>query len=359
MIDKNYKEPWEQAEEETKNSKGKKGKINKLKLYKKTLLKTLLAGAVVIGTVTFIGSSCDKNNDDKKEDNNLNNNNNLEDDEKINVIEKTEDITTAVINEDGTIGFNENSEEAIDRIEVTKEDIKQIVDEYYTYLNDRVEDSENTISIGELYSTVWMANSQFINVNETNEMIEENLIPSDLTTLKTETDNVMSLIISENASKVAVADAFGTELDINKLIEIDSLFVDEEDKEIANYSFNEYMKMISLSNSNKTFEIYENTRNFFNNTTKYDFNEIEKDAIHFHHDYPVNFTQTSIGAKYLIKGIMGPEFVVYTASKGSISQTEADKFQNTINDVEEPISYLNDKFNGICFDNEDIKTFVK
>ena len=51
--------------------------------------------------------------------------------------------------------------------------------------------------------------------------------------------------------------------------------------------------------------------------------------------------------------------MVYAAGTGSITNNESKEFQKTIDDVEGSISYLNDKFNGVCFDNETIKTYVK
>ena len=360
-----------------------------MKRSKAIIVATLLASGIGVGAV-----SCNKNENENKDTEE-----NQNDDKKF--FTKIEEVTTAIVTSDGKIELSSdevkndsdiftiaeennivtnsenNSEMNSDdkevssiRTVVTAKDVTKIVNDYYGYLNEKIEDKSNDISIGALYSTVWLANSQFISVDETNKLIESGLIPNDLTTLKTEVDEIMSIIISENASKVAVSEAFKTELDINKLINISSIFIDKTDISVSEYSEQQYLKLISsdsvyaddgsiiLSNQKKIFDIYENIRNFFNNTTKYDFSEIN-DSEHFRHDYPVNFVQTSIGAQYLIKGIVGPEFVVYAAGTGSITNNESKEFQKTIDDVEGSISYLNDKFNGVCFDNETIKTYVK
>ncbi len=360
-----------------------------LKRSKAIIVATLLASGIGVGAV-----SCNKNENENKDTEE-----NQNDDKKF--FTKIEEVTTAIVTSDGKIELSSdevkndsdmftmaeennivtnsenNSEMNSDdkevssiRTVVTAKDVTKIVNDYYGYLNERIEDKSNDISIGALYSTVWLANSQFISVDETNKLIESGLIPNDLTTLKTEVDEIMSIIISENASKVSVSEAFKTELDINKLINISSIFIDETDKSVSEYSEQQYLKLISfdsvyadnssiiLSNQKKIFVIYEDMRNFFNNTTKYDFSGINGSE-HFRHDYPVNFVQTSIGAQYLIKGIVGPEFVVYASGTGSITDNESKEFQKTIDDVEGSISYLNDKFNGVCFDNETIKTYVK
>lgn len=356
-------------------------KIMESRNINKTFLKrskAILLSALVLGGIGTCAVAC---NSSQKEDE-KNDKNNHVDDDKFN-LNDNQKITTAVIDSDGKIQLTgdeldenaseinlDDKESSIIRTVVTAKDVKEVADNYYNYLNEKVEDKSNDINIGALYSTVWLANSQFINVDETNKLIESGLIPSDLTTLKTEVDAIMSIIISENASKVAVSEAFKTELNIDKLINISGIFIDETDKNVSEYSEQQYLKLISSasiyadngsfisSNQKEIFDIYEYTRNFFNNTTKYDFSEI-KDSKHFRHDYPVNFVQSSIGAQYLIKGIVGPEFVVYTAGTGSITDDESKEFQKTIDDVEGSISYLNDKFNGICFDNETIKTYVK
>lgn len=345
--------------------------------------KAVLLSALVVGGIGTCAVAC---NSSKKDEDNNDGNNHMEDEEDN--FTNNQNITTANIDSEGKIELSDdeikndssisddevkNDSDIPDvsvRTVVTAKDVKEVADSYYDYLNDRIEDSSNDISIGALYSTAWLANSQFISVDETNKLIDKGLIPSDLTTLKTEVDEIMSIIISENASKVAVSEAFKTKLDIDKLIDTSSIFFDETDKNVSEYSEQEYLKLISsdsvyddkgniiLSNQKKMFDIYEDTRNFFNNTTKYDFSEID-DSEHFRHNYSVNFAQTSIGAQYLIKGIIGSEFVVYTAGTGSITNDESKEFQKIIDDVESSISYLNDKFNGICFDNEKIKTYVK
>lgn len=366
------------------NESNNKKRISRVKLFKGVLFTTLAAGGIVI-----CGVACNSNNKQDNKDSKTKQENN----EDMNII-NPEKVTTAIVDNNGKIQLEENSVDdsikndeistshniseeninenyEVNRVNVTSDDVTKIVKDYYSYLNERVEDSNNNIEIGELYSTVWMANSQFITAEQTNIMIENNLIPSDLTTLKTEVDNVMSLIISENASKVAVADAFDTELDVNKLISVENMFIDKEDKLVADYCDNQYMKLIAVndvydesgnivtSKKNMVLNIYENTRNFFNNATKYEFSEISNDSKYFRHDYPVNFTQTSIGAQYLIKGIMGPEFIIYATSTGAVGKNESIRFQETIDNVEGSISYLDDKFNGICFNNETIKTYVK
>lgn len=334
--------------------------------------KAVLLSALVVGGIGTCAVAC---NSSKKNEDKNDGNNHMEDEEDN--FTNNQNITTASINSEGKIELSDdeikNDSDIHDvsvRTVVTAKDVKEVADSYYNYLNEKVEDKSNDISIGALYSTVWLANSQFISVDETNKLIDKGLIPNDLTTLKTEVDEIMSIIISENASKVAVSEAFKTELNIDKLINISGIFIDETDKNVSEYSEQQYLKLISSasiyadngsfisSNQKEIFDIYEYTRNFFNNTTKYDFSEI-KDSKHFRHDYPVNFVQSSIGAQYLIKGIVGPEFVVYTAGTGSITDDESKEFQKTIDDVEGSISYLNDKFNGICFDNETIKTYVK
>lgn len=346
--------------------------------------KALLLSALVAGGIGTCAVAC---NSSKKDEDKNDGNNHIEN-EEVNFT-NNQNITTASINSEGKIELSDdeikndssisgdevkNDSDIPDvnvRTVVTAKDVKEVADSYYNYLNEKVEDKSNDVNIGALYSTVWIANSQFISVDETNKLIDKGLIPSDLTTLKTEVDSIMSIIISENDTKVAVSEAFKTELDIDKLISFSSIFVDETDKSISEYSEQQYLKLISSasiyadngsiisSNQKEIFDIYEYTRNFFNSTTKYDFSEIE-DSKHFRHDYPVNYAQASIGAQYLIKGIIGPKIVGYVAGTGSITDDEAIEFQEALNnEIEDQISYLNDKFNGICFDNETIKTYVK
>ena len=363
--------------EENNDKKRTTSKIKLTKVFKKTL-----AGVLAVGTVFLVCASCKKNKDEKNENNN--NTINGEQSEDIKVIDNLNKVTEAVVDEDEKVELKEETsndstkleetttdmtekvesveeELIVERTVVTQEEVEDIVKNYYSYLDTRIEDENNKVNVGELYSATWMANCQYIDAEETQSMIDAGLIPSDLTTLKAETDNIMSLIISENASKVAVAEAFNTKLDLNKLIEIDALFVNETDKEVAKHSYNEYIELITKTNGDHSLinEKYINSRNFFNNCTKYDFNDLGDDAIYFNHNYPVNFTQLSVGAQYLVKGIMAPEFIIYSASTGAVKQDEAIRFQETINNVEGPISYINDKFNGICFDNEQIKTYVK
>lgn len=346
----------------------KKDFLSFLKRSKAVLLSALVVGG--IGTCAVACNSSKKNEDKNDGNNHIEN-------EEVNFT-NNQNITTASINSEGKIELSDdeikNDSDIHDvsvRTVVTAKDVKEVADSYYNYLNEKVEDKSNDINMGALYSTVWIANSQFISVDETNKLIDEGLIPSDLTTLKTEVDSIMSIIISENDTKVAVSEAFKTELDIDKLISFSSIFVDETDKSISEYSEQQYLKLISSasiyadngsiisSNQKEIFDIYEYTRNFFNSTTKYDFSEIE-DSKHFRHDYPVNYAQASIGAQYLIKGIIGPKIVGYVAGTGSITDDEAIEFQEALNnEIEDQISYLNDKFNGICFDNETIKTYVK
>lgn len=361
-----------------------------LKRSKAIIVATLLASGIGVGAV-----SCNKNENENKDTEE-----NQNDDKKF--FTKIEEVTTAIVTSDGKIELSSdevkndsdiftiaeennivtnsenNSEMNSDdkevssiRTVVTAKDVTKIVNDYYGYLNERIEDKSNDISIGALYSTVWLANSQFISVDETNKLIESGLIPNDLTTLKTEVDAIVAVITSENATKIAVSEAFKTELDINKLINISSIFIDETDISVSEYSEQQYLKLISsdsvyadngsiiLSNQKKIFDIYENIRNFFNNTTKYDFSEIN-DSEHFRHDYPVNFVQSSIGAQYLIESVIGVQTVSYATGTGSVLKDESKRFQRAMdNDVEGSISYLNDKFNGVCFDNDTIKTYVK
>lgn len=384
-----YSNPTESVEEDNDHiddaertlecRNAKKDFLSFLKRSKAVLLSALVAGG--IGTCAVACNSSKKDEDKNDGNNHIEN-------EEVNFT-NNQNITTASINSEGKIELSDdeikndssisgdevkNDSDTPDvnvRTVVTAKDVKEVADSYYNYLNEKVEDKSNDINMGALYSTVWIANSQFISVDETNKLIDKGLIPSDLTTLKTEVDSIMSIIISENDTKVAVSEAFKTELDIDKLISFSSIFVDETDKSISEYSEQQYLKLISSasiyadngsiisSNQKEIFDIYEYTRNFFNSTTKYDFSEIE-DSKHFRHDYPVNYAQASIGAQYLIKGIIGPKIVGYVAGTGSITDDEAIEFQEALNnEIEDQISYLNDKFNGICFDNETIKTYVK
>ncbi|MCI9434985.1 MAG: hypothetical protein HFI86_06940 [Bacilli bacterium] len=388
MSDSNYYDP--DLEEEKKEKK------KKIKVYW-----GVLGGILLVGGITIAGVVINSNkNDSKEEKDNTKKEQNTDD---IHVIGGTEEVTSATVNEDGTITLNsdieadasiensyyttepsdasettitnessvglENSDinntsidtdenNQVNRTVVTAEEVKSVVNNYYTYLNARVEDSANVVDIGSVYSLAFMANCQYISVDECNKLINEGLIPSDLTTTYTECMNNISLIISENCTKVAVADAFGTELDFDKLIDFSDLFIDETDKNVANKAFDEFTKLVQADKSsiNSTFE---NTIKFIDNATKYSFDEIGAEAKHFNHDYPVNFAQTSVGAQYLVKGIVGREFVWYATNKSIITENESEDLYQLINTVDSPISYLQDKYNGICFDNETVKTYVK
>ena len=361
MNSNSYYDP--DLEEQEKEEQEKKASRKKRIIICSATALAVLATAIVLVKANSNENSNEEHDNTRKEQNS----------DDIHVIVSTTEITSATINEDGTIGLNndikvddsiENSHYSnesteapgttinnessattetsdindisigtdennqVNRIVVTAEDIKNVVNNYYAYLNERVEDSSNMVDMGSVYSFAFMANCQYISVDECNKLINEGLIPSDLTTTKTEVDNVMSLIVSEDISKVAVSEFFGTKLDKNNLFELSGLFIDETDKKVANYTFNEYCKLISVTNtydengnliSNElanAWNIYENTRNFFNNCTKYDFEEIGYDAKHFMYNYPVNFTQTSVGAQYIIKGIVAPEFSIYVESNG-------------------------------------------
>lgn len=388
MSDSNYYDP--DLEEEKKEKK------KKIKVYW-----GVLGGILLVGGITIAGVVINSNkNDSKEEKDNTKKEQNTDD---IHVIGGTEEVTSATVNEDGTITLNsdieadasiensyyttepsdasettitnessvglENSDinntsidtdenNQVNRTVVTAEEVKSVVNNYYTYLNARVEDSANVVDIGSVYSLAFMANCQYISVDECNKLINEGLIPSDLTTTYTECMNNISLIISENCTKVAVADAFGTELDFDKLIDFSDLFIDETDKNVANKAFDEFTKLVQADKSsiNSTFE---NTIKFIDNATKYSFDEIGAEAKHFNHDYPVNFAQTSVGAQYLVKGIVGREFVWYATNKSIITENESEDLYQLINTVDSPLSYLQDKYNGICFDNETVKTYVK
>lgn len=386
-------------------------KKKKLKVYWK-----IIGGLLLVGGITVGGFAINLNKNNDKENGKEKDSTKKEQQYGDDYVGSTTEITSATINEDGTIDLNndievddsiENSHYSnestdisgttvsnessatqessninntsigtdknnqVNRIVVTAEDIKNVGNNYYTYLNERVEDSSNMVDMGSVYSFVFMANCQYISVDECNKLINAGLIPSDLATTKTEVDNVMSLIMSEDVSKVAVSEFFDTKLDKNNLFELSELFIDETDKSVANYTFNEYCKLISVTNTygengnlisdslTNAWNTYENTRNFFNNCTKYDFEEIGYDAKHFTHNYPVNFTQASVGAQYIIKGIVAPEFSIYVGSNGYATESELAEFQKTIDNVEGPISYLQDKYNGICFTDETVKTYVK
>lgn len=374
----------------------KKEKKKKIKVYW-----GVLGGILLVGGITIAGVVINSNKNDSKEE--KDNTQKEQNNDDIHVIGGTAEVTSATVNEDGTITLNsdieadasiensyyttessdasettitnessvglENSDinntsidtdenNQVNRTVVTAEEVKSVVNNYYTYLNARVEDSANVVDIGSVYSLAFMANCQYISVDECNKLINEGLIPSDLTTTYTECMNNISLIISENCTKVAVADAFGTELDFDKLIDFSDLFIDETDKNVANKAFDEFTKLVQADKSsiNSTFE---NTIKFIDNATKYSFDEIGAEAKHFNHDYPVNFAQTSVGAQYLVKGIVGREFVWYATNKSIITENESEDLYQLINTVDSPISYLQDKYNGICFDNETVKTYVK
>ena len=189
--------------------------------------KAVLLSALVVGGIGTCAVAC---NSSKKNEDKNDGNNHMEDEEDN--FTNNQNITTASINSEGKIELSDdeikNDSDIHDvsvRTVVTAKDVKEVADSYYNYLNEKVEDKSNDISIGALYSTVWLANSQFISVDETNKLIDKGLIPNDLTTLKTEVDEIMSIIISENASKVAVSEAFKTELNIDKLINISGIFI--------------------------------------------------------------------------------------------------------------------------------------
>ncbi len=383
----NNEQYYDDEREKQEEDKKKKKKISKTQLFKRTLFGVLACGGIVL----VIVNSCRKS---KSEDNKIPEpqpNTKKESIEETKVIGGTEEITSATVKEDGTVTLNsddamddnsintetsnptetiEETTEAsisdteveqipqVNRTVVTAEDVKVVVNNYYTYLNTRVEDPANMVDVGSVYSLAFMANCQYISVEECNKLINEGLIPSDLTTIQTESMNNISLILSENCTKAAVADAFGTELDVNKLIDFSNLFIDETDRNVSKKAFDEFTKLVQ-SDKSSINSIFENTIKFIDNATKYSFDEIGSEAKHFNHDYPVDFAQTSVGAQYLVKGIVGREFVWYATSKSIITENESEDLYQLINTVDSTISYIDNKFYDGCITNEPVKTYVK